>query len=152
MDSKALALLRVMRGSQSGPGGQSTDSIGAKLVTVLTDNPVTMKFEGRDTAVDEDVFIIPVYVYPLMVGDILTAIPFGAGASLKWMILQKMNTGHVTGTFTMQGWQIDGYSQPLTDALLVKPPNYTNPQLGDYAVFLPTGSPGEIKYILMPMG
>jgi hypothetical protein len=87
---RSVQLLKTIRGVPP--------QTGLKIVVVDTTdpNPVTFIFEGTKLPLDLGVFEVPVNCYPLRKGDRLLAYPLiGEGASQRWGIVEKINSGVV---------------------------------------------------------
>lgn len=149
LNRKSVDLLKLLRGEIGSSAGSPDSRPGLKIIKVETTdpNPITFTFEGRKTAVDLDIFEIPVSCYPLRKGDRLLVFPMAVGD--RWGVVNKLDDGLVMGSLLgSSSLQPDGMEAPYGAADLIFPEDVIF-QAGDRAAIFPTLWGGVIKYVVI---
>jgi hypothetical protein len=116
---KAVELIKVVRGP--------VIPNGLKVVTVTTTDPdpCTFTFQGDKIAVDVDLFVIPVNMYPLCKGDQFLAYPIIGSNDQRWGFIQKINQGLIIGEMTgATSLQVEGIGREYKAEDLIIPPYF----------------------------
>jgi len=141
---RSVDILKLMRGDKSTPG--------LKIVKVNTTDPfpLTFLFEGTKLALDAPIFEIPVAFYPFKEGDRLLAYQMvGKGASQRWGLIQKLNSGVIFATMVnANSLTIDGISHTYNSSDLIIPTAFSL-IAGNRVSLLPTWDAGKVKYVII---
>ena len=110
--------LQVIRGTSNNGGG-----LYVARAATSDPSPVTFVIQGSDQAIDASLFVIPVNVYPICVGDEFYTMPISGSDKQRWGIISKINGANVIGTMaSATSCVVSGYGRMLTASDLIVPP------------------------------
>ena len=95
MNSRSVDLLKLLKNT-----GRTVQGLGLMTVTVITaaPDPVTVKFDGTNLALDLEIFVVATALQPLQAGAKYFALPMsGAGDSQRWGIVQAVDVAAIPG-------------------------------------------------------
>lgn len=147
----SVDLLNKLRGTPPGGVGE------LRIIKAVTSDPypITFVMQGTNTALDADIFTIPLSAYPICEGDTFFVLPIAGSDKQRWGIISKVNNVNATGVMTSAtSCQVNGIGRPYTSSDLLIPPYVASSgntgaralRAGDRVVLFPVAVDGAIKY------
>ena len=138
--------------------GDTPNNIGElRVIKAVTSDPypITFVMQGTETALDADIFTIPLCAYPICEGDTFYVLPIAGSDKQRWGIVEKINNTNATGVMTSAtSCQVKGIGRPYTSSELLIPPYVASSngtgaralRAGDRVILFPVAVNGTVKY------